>query len=97
MYVAKGAALMFSKRPREHVGVPLFSPFALVILAKYWKIAIPGKRVFWFLVFFFFFFGFLNESKIQSDQLTQFSDGSVDTGRCWGYFRGDGYSGRLRG
>ena len=90
MYVAKGAALMFSKRPREHVGVPLFSPFALVILAKYWKIAIPGKRV-------FCFFSFLNESKIQSDQLTQFSDGSVDTGRCWGYFRGDGYSGRLRG
>ena len=46
MYVAKGAILKFSKRPGEYVGVPLFSPFALVILAKYWKIAVPGKRVF---------------------------------------------------
>ena len=35
---------MFFKRPREHVaGAPLLS-FVLVILANYWKMAVPAKR-----------------------------------------------------
>ena len=45
MYVAKGTTPCFLNGLENIEWVPLLFPFVLVILANYWKMAVPAERI----------------------------------------------------